>query len=84
MQQKVCAVHHQYIIELCSLPEYIMRSELVRLFFEPRPGDHCTSHPARGPTDALQYKDYGYLAGGVDSGNAAAQRQAPPQQQYGR
>jgi len=38
----------QYIIELCSLPEYIMRSELVRLFFEPRPGDHCTSHPARG------------------------------------
>lgn len=43
----------QYIVELCSLPEYIMRSELVRLFFEPRPGDHCTSHPARGPTDEL-------------------------------
>ncbi|CAO1630154.1 unnamed protein product [Sympodiomycopsis kandeliae] len=35
----------QYIIELCALPEYILRSELVRLFFEPRPGDHCTTHP---------------------------------------
>lgn len=60
----------QYIIELCSLPEYIMRSELVRLFFEPRPGDHCTSHPPRGPTDeldpSLQQQEYGYLAGGVD------------------
>ena len=71
----------QYIIELCSLPEYIMRSELVRLFFEPRPGDHCTSHPARGPTDeqdsSLQYKDYGYLADGV-AGNSqrSSQQQA--------
>lgn len=35
----------QYISELCALPEYILRSELVRLFFEPRPGDHCTTHP---------------------------------------
>ena len=35
----------QYIVELCALPEYILRSELVRLFFEPRPGDHCTAHP---------------------------------------
>lgn len=74
----------QYIIELCSLPEYIMRSELVRLFFEPRPGDHCTSHPARGPTDEqdanLQYKDYGYLAGGVD---AAAGGQRASQQLRG-
>lgn len=35
----------QYIVELCALPEYILRSELVRLFFEPRPGDHCTTHP---------------------------------------
>ncbi|EPQ27655.1 uncharacterized protein PFL1_04793 [Pseudozyma flocculosa PF-1] len=42
----------QYIVELCALPEYIMRSELVRLFFEPRPGDHCTTHPARGGSQA--------------------------------
>lgn len=34
-----------YINELCALPEYITRSELVRLFFEPRPGDHCTVQP---------------------------------------
>lgn len=34
-----------YIVELCALPDYILRSELVRLFFEPRPGDHCTTHP---------------------------------------
>ncbi|UZJ52050.1 hypothetical protein CBS101457_001370 [Exobasidium rhododendri] len=34
-----------YINELCALPEYIMTSELVRLFFEPRPGDHCTVQP---------------------------------------
>lgn len=34
----------QYIAELTRLPEYILRSELVRLFFEPRPGDHCTTH----------------------------------------
>lgn len=34
-----------YINELVSLPEYITRSELVRLFFEPRPGDHCTVQP---------------------------------------
>ncbi|CDR98509.1 related to Protein scd2/ral3 [Sporisorium scitamineum] len=67
----------QYIVELCSLPEYIMRSELVRLFFEPRPGDHCTSHPARGPTDDgnLQYKDYGYLAGGVDANSQRLSQQ---------
>ena len=69
----------QYIIELCSLPEYIMRSELVRLFFEPRPGDHCTSHPARGPTDEqdsnLQFKEYGYLAGGVDTSSQQQQQQ---------
>ncbi|SNX86796.1 related to Protein scd2/ral3 [Melanopsichium pennsylvanicum] len=75
----------QYIIELCSLPEYIMRSELVRLFFEPRPGDHCTSHPPRGPTDeqrnSLQYKDYGYLAGGMDSQRSSQQRAAHQQQQ---
>ncbi|EST08216.1 Src homology-3 domain protein [Kalmanozyma brasiliensis GHG001] len=74
----------QYIIELCSLPEYIMRSELVRLFFEPRPGDHCTSHPARGPTDArnssLQYKDYGYLAGEADGGNQRSSQLGQPQQ----
>ncbi|PWN23786.1 hypothetical protein BCV69DRAFT_265056 [Microstroma glucosiphilum] len=37
----------QYIAELCALPEYILRSEIVRLFFEPRPGDHCTTHPPR-------------------------------------
>ncbi|CBQ69541.1 related to Protein scd2/ral3 [Sporisorium reilianum SRZ2] len=70
----------QYIVELCSLPEYIMRSELVRLFFEPRPGDHCTSHPPRGPMDEqdvnLQHKDYGYLAGGVDSSNQRLSQQA--------
>lgn len=75
----------QYIIELCSLPEYIMRSELVRLFFEPRPGDHCTSHPARGPSDAqdsnnLQYQDYGYLAGGVDPGSQRSSQQLLQQQ----
>lgn len=40
-----------YIVDLCNLPEYIMRSELVRLFFEPRPGDHCTTHP-QNPQDA--------------------------------
>jgi bud emergence protein 1 len=34
-----------YTNELVSLPEYITRSELVRLFFEPRPGDHCTVQP---------------------------------------
>lgn len=34
-----------YINELVALPEYITRSELVRLFFEPRPGDHCTVQP---------------------------------------
>ncbi|GAC77191.1 NADPH oxidase [Moesziomyces antarcticus T-34] len=75
----------QYIIELCSLPEYIMRSELVRLFFEPRPGDHCTAHPARGPTDEqdnnLQYNDYGYLAGGVDAGQQRNQQTTQQQQQ---
>ncbi|KAJ1018738.1 hypothetical protein NDA13_006425 [Ustilago tritici] len=75
----------QYIIELCSLPEYIMRSELVRLFFEPRPGDHCTSHPAREPADEqesnLQYKDYGYLAGGVDGGSQRSSQQRLQQQQ---
>lgn len=37
-----------YINELCALPEYIMSSELVRLFFEPRPGDHCTVQPIDG------------------------------------
>lgn len=37
-----------YINELCALPEYIMSSELVRLFFEPRPGDHCTVRPVEG------------------------------------
>lgn len=31
----------KYIQELCALPPYILRSELIRLFFEPRPGDHC-------------------------------------------
>jgi bud emergence protein 1 len=39
-----------YINELCALPEYIMSSELVRLFFEPRPGDHCTVQPTRRKT----------------------------------
>jgi len=49
-----------YINELCALPEYIMSSELVRLFFEPRPGDHCTIQPVEGrqapvvPAGALQ------------------------------
>lgn len=64
----------QYIAELCALPEYIMRSELVRLFFEPRPGDHCTTHPARNEatTDSanLLQKEYGYLASGMDDGVA--------------
>ncbi|PWZ02007.1 hypothetical protein BCV70DRAFT_198289 [Testicularia cyperi] len=63
----------QYIVELCDLPEYIMRSELVRLFFEPRPGDHCTAHPPTRlhnegdnvESNGLQYKEYGYLASGV-------------------
>lgn len=75
----------QYIIELCALPQYIMRSELVRLFFEPRPGDHCTSHPPRGPTEeqdgSLQYKDYGYLAGGVDGGSQRCSQQRTQQHQ---
>ncbi|SPO29077.1 related to Protein scd2/ral3 [Ustilago trichophora] len=75
----------QYIIELCALPQYIMRSELVRLFFEPRPGDHCTSHPPRGPTEdqdvSLHYKDYGYLAGGVDGGSQRSSQQRTQQQQ---
>ncbi|TKY88336.1 hypothetical protein EX895_002688 [Sporisorium graminicola] len=68
----------QYIVELCSLPEYIMRSELVRLFFEPRPGDHCTSHPARRPTDEHEsnlQKEYGYLAGGVEANNQRLSQQ---------
>ncbi|KAN0064255.1 bud emergence protein 1 [Thecaphora frezii] len=52
----------QYIVELCALPEYIMRSELVRLFFEPRPGDHCTTHPAVA----------GALPGGEDSARVSA------------
>ena len=41
-----------YINQLCGLPEYIMRSELIRLFFEPRPGDHCTVIPAPGSVPA--------------------------------
>lgn len=41
-----------YINELCALPEYITRSELVRLFFEPRPGDHCTVQPLPNGSDA--------------------------------
>jgi bud emergence protein 1 len=41
-----------YINELCALPEYIMSSELVRLFFEPRPGDHCTIQPVEGRANA--------------------------------
>ncbi|KAK0519593.1 bud emergence protein 1 [Tilletia horrida] len=34
-----------YIQELCALPEHIRKSELLRVFFEPRPGDHCTRLP---------------------------------------
>ncbi|KAE8269469.1 hypothetical protein A4X09_0g2865 [Tilletia walkeri] len=34
-----------YIQELCALPEHIRRSELLRVFFESRPGDHCTRLP---------------------------------------
>lgn len=30
-----------YTVQLTALPLYIARSELVRLFFEPRPGDGC-------------------------------------------
>ena len=50
-----------YINELCALPEYIMSSELVRLFFEPRPGDHCTVQPieGRGPAGAAHPPEVG-------------------------
>ncbi|KDN43778.1 hypothetical protein K437DRAFT_269022 [Tilletiaria anomala UBC 951] len=41
-----------YINQLCALPEYIMRSELIRLFFEPRPGDHCSVIPTSGAGEA--------------------------------
>jgi bud emergence protein 1 len=67
-----------YIVELCALPQYILRSELVRLFFEPRPGDHCTTHPlsqqaqaaaaaaARQKVDANQLgQEYDYLSSHV-------------------
>ncbi|PWN47192.1 hypothetical protein IE53DRAFT_262904 [Violaceomyces palustris] len=61
-----------YIVELCALPAYIMRSELVRLFFEPRPGDHCTTHPAPAAAGSeneasdLRYEEYGYVTRGMD------------------
>ncbi|KAL9937355.1 hypothetical protein V8E36_003764 [Tilletia maclaganii] len=44
-----------YIQELCALPEHIRRSELLRVFFESRPGDHCTRLPllqqGQGPAE---------------------------------
>lgn len=47
----------QYISELCALPEYILRSELVRLFFEPRPGDHCTTHPLHSAANSSAHSN---------------------------
>ncbi|PWN43429.1 hypothetical protein IE81DRAFT_300708 [Ceraceosorus guamensis] len=64
-----------YIVELTSLPDYILKSELVRLFFEPRPGDHCTTHPlvAGASVEGELGKEYSYLSGALGNRASVAQ-----------
>ncbi len=63
-----------YINQLCALPDYIMRSELIRLFFEPRPGDHCTVVPsqASGGLAAAPSSDHGLGQEAAQAVQAAA------------
>lgn len=84
----------QYIWELTQLPEYILRSELVRLFFEPRPGDHCATYapgmrPRRSfpPRNFTKGKAPAHMAGGGDFGGNgsgdAVEEVRTPQPPYG-
>ncbi|CAD6984675.1 unnamed protein product [Tilletia controversa] len=61
-----------YIQELCALPEHIRRSELLRVFFEPRPGDHCTRLPLQPGSEGANGSTITRTSAGTGTGDRLA------------